>query len=85
MTVREMKDDAVRRISLLGENDAKTIQSLWLHISTVLPSQEETKTEKRAKAKELAHSFLGAFAASRKNEDWKKTKEDYLVDKYAEK
>ena len=67
MTVREMKNDAVR-----------------LYITTIMPSQEEDAAERRAKAKELAHSFLGSFAASRTDEDWKKVKEDYLTEKYAE-
>ena len=45
--------------------------------------QEENIVEsERAKAKRLAHSFLGAFSASRTDEDWKKVKEDYLVSKY---
>lgn len=56
MTVREMQQDAMRRI---------------------IPESE------RAKAKRLAYSFLGAFSASRTDEDWKKVKEDYLVSKYA--
>lgn len=84
MTVREMKNDAVRRLSQMDEKDAKTIHSLWLYITTILPSQEENAAERRAKAKELAHSFLGSFAASRTDEDWKKVKEDYLTEKYAE-
>ena len=27
---------------------------------------------------------MGAFSASRTDEDWKKVKEDYLTEKYAE-
>ena len=66
-------------------HDAKTMQSIWLFVSSALPAhEEENKAEsERAKAKRLAHSFLGAFSASRTDEDWKKVKEDYLVSKYA--
>ena len=87
MTVREMKNDAVRRINLLDESDEKAIQTIWLYVSTALPLQEEKEQEtlRRAKAKELAHSFLGSFAASRTEKDWKQVKEDYLVEKYASK
>ena len=87
MTVREMKNDAVRRINLMGEGDEKTIKSIWLYVKTALPLQEEKNQEalRRAKAKELAHSFLGSFAASRTEEDWKRVKEDYLIEKYASK
>ena len=45
--------------------------------------REMNKSLRRAKAKELAHSFLGSFAASRTEEDWKHVKENYLTEKYA--
>lgn len=87
MTVREMKNDAVRRINLLDESDKKTIESIWLYLTTALPLTGEMSHEaiRRAKAKELAHSFLGSFAASRTEKDWKQVKEDYLTEKYASK
>ena len=67
MTVREMKNDAVRRINLIDESDEKAIQSIWLYVTSAMPLQEGKDQEplRRAKAKELAHSFLGSFAASR--------------------
>lgn len=85
MTVREMKNDAVRRINLLGDNDEKAMHSIWLYVTSALPLQEEKDQEalRRAKAKELAHSFLGSFAASRTEKGWKQVKEDYLTEKYA--
>lgn len=84
MTIREMKNDAVRRISLLDEKDTKTVKSIWLYIANAVPSHQERETmdEGRQKAKELAHSFLGAFASSRTSSDWKEEKEAYLVEKY---
>jgi hypothetical protein len=87
MTVREMKNDVVRRINLMDESDEKAIQSIWLYVKTALPLQNEKDQEmlRRAKAKELAHSFLGSFAASRTEEDWKRVKENYLTEKYASK
>lgn len=87
MTVREMKDDAVRRINLLDESDEKTVESIWLYLTMVLPQKSETDKEslRRAKAKELAHAFLGSFAASRTEKDWKQVKEDYLTEKFASK
>lgn len=87
MTVREMKDDAVRRINLLDESDEKTVESIWLYLTMALPQKSETDKEslRRAKAKELAHTFLGSFAASRTEKDWKQVKEDYLTEKFASK
>ncbi|MBQ3752916.1 MAG: hypothetical protein II864_05120 [Prevotella sp.] len=87
MTVREMKNDVVRRINLMDESDEKAIQSIWLYVKTALPLQNEKDQAmlRRAKAKELAHSFLGSFAASRTEEDWKRVKENYLTEKYASK
>ena len=87
MTVREMKNDAVRRINLLDESDKKTIESIWLYLTTALPQTGEMSHEavRRAKAKELAHSFLGSFASSRTEKDWKQVKEEYLTEKYASK
>ena len=41
MTVREMQQDAVRRISHLGDGDAQTMQSIWLFVSSALPAHEE--------------------------------------------
>jgi len=85
MTVSEMKRDAVRRISLLGDSDAKTMRSIWLYVSSALPTrQEKPEDDERAMAKELAHSFLGAFSASRTEKDWKDVKEEYLTSKYAD-
>ena len=84
MTVREMKNDTVRRINLIDESDEKAIQAIWLYVKTAFPQEEKDQEAiRRAKAKELAHSFLGSFAASRTEEDWKQVKEDYLVEKYA--
>ena len=51
MTVREMQQDAMRRI--LAESE-------------------------RAKAKRLAHSFLGAFSANRTDEDYKNYNTDFI-------
>ena len=87
MTVREMKNDAVRRINLIDESDEKAIQSIWLYVTSAMPLQEgkDQETLRRAKAKELAHSFLGSFAASRTEKDWKQVKEDYLIEKYSSK
>lgn len=87
MTVREMKNDVVRRINLMDESDEKAIQSIWLYVKTALPLQNEKDQAmlRRAKAKKLAHSFLGSFAASRTEEDWKRVKENYLTEKYASK
>ena len=36
MTIREMKNDAVRRISLLDEKDTKTVKSIWLYIANAV-------------------------------------------------
>jgi len=85
MTLHEMKKDVVRQISLLGDNDASAIQSIWLYVSA-LPAVHNKKhdAEKRAKAKELAHSFLGVFSPSRTDKDWKEVKETYLVEKYGD-
>ncbi len=86
MTVREMKQDTVKRISLLNESDAKTMRSIWLFVSSALQNQQEKNAvvDDRTKAKELAHSFLGAFSGNNISEDWKKEKEDYLLGKYAD-
>ncbi len=82
-----MKNDAVRRISMLNDNDAKTMESIWLFVSSALPSDKDkiTEEEERTKSKELAHFFLGAFSESRFNNDWKDVKENYLVEKYENK
>lgn len=87
MTVREMKNDALRKISLLSDNDANTMRSIWLYISTAIPQEKDNsrKSDERAKAKELAHSYLGAFSASKTADDWKQVKEDFLVEKYGKK
>ena len=87
MTVREMKNDAVRRLNLLDESDEKTIESIWLYLTTAMPLTDDMgqETLRRAKAKELAHSFLGSFASSRTEKDWKQVKEEYLTEKYASK
>jgi len=40
MTVREMKNDVVRRLTKLDNNDAKTMQSIWLFITKTLPEED---------------------------------------------
>lgn len=81
-----MKNDVVRRLTKLDNNDAKTMQSIWLFISKTLPEEEpeESLEDKRSRSRQLAHSFLGAFAASRTERDWKEVKEEYLTEKYAD-
>lgn len=87
MTVREMKNEALRKISLLSDNDADTMRSIWLYISTAIPQEKDNSrnSDERAKAKELAHSYLGAFSSSKTDDNWKKVKEDFLVEKYGKK
>ena len=81
-----MQRDVVKRISLLGNSDEKVMRSIWMYISSTLPdkTEENHKIDNRKRAKELAHSFLGAFAKSREERDWKEIKEEYLSAKYSE-
>ena len=86
MTVKEMRRDIVKRISQLDNGDERIMRPIWLYISSALPDCEEgdLQSDRREKAKQLAHSFLGAFAKSREERDWKEIKEECLSAKYSE-
>ena len=64
--------------------------SIALSVSETSPDKGWTKSfagrwqDDESNAKELAHSFLGAFSGNNISEDWKKEKEDYLLGKYAD-
>ena len=80
-----MKQSSVNLINQIDDNDTALIEKVFLFLKVNVQEKKENGREEngRAKAKELAHSFLGAFAESRTDEDWKKVKEDYLIEKYA--
>ena len=79
-----MKQTSLNLINQIDDNDTALLEKVFLFLKVNVPEkkEEEEEREKRVKAKELAHSFLGAFADSRTDEDWKKVKEDYLTEKY---
>lgn len=84
MTALRMKQSSVNLINQIDDNNTALLEKVFLFLKVNVPENEKNKQVEngRAKAKELAHSFLGAFAESRTDEDWKKVKEDYLIEKY---
>ena len=83
MTVREMKNDMVHLITQMDDSSEQQVKSMWLYVRQIVKpaKKEETLTPDQKRRLELVNKFAGAFSACQ-TVDWKKDKEEYLVEKY---
>ena len=78
-----MKNDMVHLITQMDDSSEQQVKSMWLYVRQIVKpaKKEETLTPDQKRRLELVNKFAGAFSACQ-TVDWKKDKEEYLVEKY---
>lgn len=87
MTALRMKQSSVMLINQIDDNDTALMEKVFLYLSTVIPQKSKQKREltpEQERRVALVEKYRGAFALCQ-TEDWKKDKEEYLIEKYGEK
>ena len=86
MTVREIKNDMVHMINQMDDSSEEKVKDMWLYVrQTVKPAKkDEELTADQKRRLELVDKLCGAFSVCQ-TVDWKKDKEEYLLEKYGEK
>ena len=87
MTALRMKQSSVMLINQIDDNDTALMEKVYLYLSTVIPQKPKTNRELTPEQKRrvsLVEKYRGAFSSCQ-TEDWKKDKEEYLLEKYGEK
>ena len=84
MTVREMKNDMVHMNNLIDDSSEEKVKDMWLYVRRIVsPAPMEELTPDQKRRMELVDRLCGAFSRCQ-TVDWKKDKEDYLMEKYGE-
>ena len=84
MTVREMKNDMVHLINQMDDSSEEKVKDMWLYVRQIVRPEKKEEKEYSPEVKrrmELVKKYAGAFSACQ-TVDWKKDKEEYLVEKY---
>ena len=90
MTVREMKNDMVHMINQMDESSEEKVKDMWLYVRQIVkPAEEEEEEEEEVltpdqkRRLKLVDKLCGAFSACQ-TVDFKKDKEEYLLEKYGQ-
>ena len=87
MTVREMKNDMVHMINQMDDSSEEKVKDMWLYVRQIVkPAEEEEEevlTPDQKRRLKLVDKLCGAFSACQ-TVDFKKDKEEYLLEKYGQ-
>lgn len=85
MTVREMKNDMVHMINQMDDSSEEKVKDMWLYVRQIVKPAEskEVLTPDQKRRLELVDKLCGAFSACQ-TVDFKKDKEEYLLEKYGQ-
>lgn len=83
MTVREMKNDMVHLINQMDDSSEEKVKDMWIYVRTIAKpkKKDEEYSPEIQRRLELVEKLCGAFSACQ-TVDWKKDKEEYLLEKY---
>lgn len=84
MTVREMKQDMVHLINQMDDSSEQNVKNMWLYIRRTAKRGKEKKKDyspEITRRMEIVRELAGAFSACQ-TVDWKKDKEEYLLEKH---
>jgi len=87
MTALKMKQSSVMLINQIDDNDAVLMEKVYLFLMEAIPQKNKPKREltpEQQRRVALVEKYCGAFSACQ-TEDWKKDKEEYLLEKYGQK
>lgn len=84
MTVSEMKQDMVHLINQMDDSSEQNVKTMWLYIRKAVRrgvKKEEEYSPEIKQRMETVRELAGAFSACQ-TMDWKKDKEEFLLEKY---
>ncbi|MBP5339463.1 MAG: hypothetical protein J6Z14_09245 [Prevotella sp.] len=84
MTALSMKQSSVNLINQIDDKDTALLEKIYLFLTVNVPAkkrEELTPEQKRRLA--LVDKYAGAFSACQ-TDDWKKDKEEYMLEKYGQ-
>ena len=84
MTVREMKQDMVHLINQMDDSSEQNVKNMWLYIRRTAKrgkEKEKDNSPEITRRMEIVRELAGAFSACQ-TVDWKKDKEEYLLEKH---
>ena len=83
-----MKESSVNLINQIDDNNTALIEKVFLFLKVNVPEKEGSKeddylTPDQKRRLALVQKYAGAFSACQ-TVDWKKDKEEYLIEKYGQ-
>lgn len=87
MTALRMKQSSVNLINQIDDNNTALLEKvlffLTVNVQEVKKKEEEKLTPEQERRLALVDELCGAFSACQ-TVDWKKDKEEYLIEKYGQ-
>ena len=86
MTATRLKQSSVYLINQIDDKDTALLNKVYLFLTANVPAKkvekgEEELTPNQKRRLAIVEKFAGAFSACQ-TVDWKKDKEEYLLEKY---
>ena len=82
MTAIDLQSDTMQLLQRFDKTDTSLWKRILDAISAIYRDEEILQAKKRAEQKAKIREMIGVFEDS-DTDDWKKAKEDYLTEKYA--
>ena len=82
MTAIDLQSDTMQLLQRFDKTDTSLWKRILDAISAIYRDEEILQAKKRAEQKAKIREMIGVFEES-DTDDWKKAKEDYLTEKYA--
>ena len=87
MTALRMKQSSVNLINQIDDNNTALLEKVFLFLKVNVPEKKEKKEEnltpEQKRRLALVDELCGAFSSCQ-TVDWKKDKEEYLIEKYGQ-
>lgn len=87
MTALRMKQSSLNLINQIDDNNTALLEKVFLFLKVNVPEKKEKKEENltpdQKRRLEIVKKYAGAFSACQ-TVDWKKDKEEYLIEKYGQ-
>ena len=88
MTATRLKQSSVNLINQIDDKDTALLNKVYLFLAANVPAKKEEKEEEELTSEQkrrlkLVDELCGAFSACQ-TVDWKKDKEEYMLEKYGQ-
>ena len=78
-----MKQDMVHLINQMDDSSEQQVKTMWLYLRQIIRQEEKGYSPEIKSRMAEVEELYGAFSACQ-TVDWKKDKEEYLLEKYGE-